>query len=104
VLAAWGIDTGGKPVFVAQAPGGTESKSRGWRVLATTRHGTRQLQDLRRSLLDPPTPIRRQNPAAASTPPKMSGPSPNIHHDGTDPPSFTPVWDATDQGVAVARG
>jgi putative transposase len=40
--------------------------SRGWRGLTTTSHGTRQLQDLRRSLLDPPTPIRRQNPAAAS--------------------------------------
>ncbi len=42
--------------------------SRGWRGLTTTSHGTRQLQDLRRSLLDPPTPIRRQNPPAASAP------------------------------------
>ena len=39
--------------------------SRGWRGLTTTSQGIRQLQDLRRSLLDPPTPIRRQ-PAAAS--------------------------------------
>ncbi len=47
--------------------------SRGWRGLTTTSHGTRQLQDLRRSLLDPPTPIRRHNPAAASTPPDNVG-------------------------------
>ena len=30
--------------------------SRGWRGLTTTSHGTRQLHDLRRQLLDPPTP------------------------------------------------
>jgi putative transposase len=47
--------------------------SRGWRGLTTTSHGTRQLQDLRRSLLDPPTQIRRHNPAAASTPPDNVG-------------------------------
>jgi putative transposase len=40
--------------------------SRGWRKLTTTSHGTRQLQDLRRQLPGPPTPIRRQNPATAS--------------------------------------
>ncbi len=48
--------------------------SRGWRGLTTTSHGIRQLQDLRRSLLDPPTPIRRQNPAAASGSPENVGP------------------------------
>jgi transposase-like protein len=47
--------------------------SRGWRGLTTTSHGIRQLQDLRRSLLDPPAPIRRQNPAAASAPPENVG-------------------------------
>jgi putative transposase len=33
--------------------------SRGWRGLAMTPQGLRLLQDLRRQLLDPPTPIRR---------------------------------------------
>ena len=47
--------------------------SRGWRGLTTTSHSTRQLQDLRRQLLDPPAPIRRQNPAAASAPPDNVG-------------------------------
>jgi transposase-like protein len=47
--------------------------SRGWRGLTTTSNGTRQLQDLRRQLLDPPTPIRRQNPAAAVAPPDNVG-------------------------------
>ena len=32
--------------------------SRGWRGLAMTPPGLRLLQDLRRQLLDPPTPIR----------------------------------------------
>jgi transposase-like protein len=47
--------------------------SRGWRGLTTTSQGTRQLQDLRRSLLDPPTPIRRPNPVAASAPSENVG-------------------------------
>jgi transposase-like protein len=47
--------------------------SRGWRGLTTTSHGTRELQDLRRSLLDPPTPIRRHNPAAVSGSPENVG-------------------------------
>jgi putative transposase len=33
--------------------------SRGWRGFTVTTAGTRLLQDLRRQLLDPPTPIRR---------------------------------------------
>ena len=33
--------------------------SRGWRGFTVTAAGTRLLQDLRRQLLDPPTPIRR---------------------------------------------
>ncbi len=41
--------------------------SRGWRGLSTTSHGTRQLQDLRRQLLDPPTTLRRQNPPTAAS-------------------------------------
>jgi transposase-like protein len=47
--------------------------SRGWRGLTTTSNGTRQLQDLRRSLLDPPTPIKRRQPAAASPAPENVG-------------------------------
>jgi len=47
--------------------------SRGWRGLTTTSHSTRQLQDLRRRLLDPPAPIRRHNPAAAGTSPENVG-------------------------------
>src|SRR6266699_976130 len=42
--------------------------SRGWRGLTTTSHSTRHLQDLRRQLLDPPAPIRRQPPAASQSP------------------------------------
>jgi putative transposase len=38
--------------------------SRGWRGVNTTRTGLRLLHDLRRQLLDPPTPIRRTSPAA----------------------------------------
>jgi transposase-like protein len=45
--------------------------SRGWRGFTLTAAGTRVLQDLRRQLLDPPTPIRRHTrnvhqPAAAA--------------------------------------
>ena len=47
--------------------------SRGWRGLTTTSHGIRQLQDLRRQLLDPPTPIRRTGKPAASTSPESVG-------------------------------
>ena len=47
--------------------------SRGWRGLTTTSQGIRQLQDLRHQLLDPPTPIRRHNPAAASASPDNVG-------------------------------
>ena len=47
--------------------------SRGWRGLTTTSHGTRQLQDLRRQLLDPPTPLRRPNPPAPSAPSQNVG-------------------------------
>jgi len=47
--------------------------SRGWRGLTTTSHSTRQLQDLRRQLLDPPAPIHRHNPAAAVAPPDNVG-------------------------------
>jgi hypothetical protein len=47
--------------------------SRGWRGLSTTSNGIRQLQDLRRSLLDPPTPIRRPNPPATSASPENVG-------------------------------
>ena len=42
--------------------------SRGWRGLTTTSHSTRQLHDLRRQLLDPPAPIRRQPPAPSQSP------------------------------------
>ena len=37
--------------------------SRGWRGVNTTNAGLRQLHDLRRQLLDPPTPIRRTSHA-----------------------------------------
>ncbi len=47
--------------------------SRGWRGLTTTSQSTRQLQDLSWQLLDPPTPIRRPNPAAASASPENVG-------------------------------
>jgi len=47
--------------------------SRGWRGLTTTSHSSRQLQDLRRQLLDPPAPIRRHNPATASRSPDNVG-------------------------------
>jgi putative transposase len=47
--------------------------SRGWRGLTTTSHGTRQLQDLRRQLLDPPAPIRRTSPPAPSASPDNVG-------------------------------
>jgi hypothetical protein len=47
--------------------------SAGWRGLTMTSDSLRLLQDLRRSLLDPPAPIRRQNPAAASPAPENVG-------------------------------
>jgi transposase-like protein len=47
--------------------------SRGWRGLTTTSHGIRQLQDLRRQLLEPPTPIRHRNPPNPSAPPQNVG-------------------------------
>src|SRR5438046_6354458 len=39
--------------------------SRGWRGVNTTSTGLRLLHDLRRQLLDPPTPIRRPSHPAA---------------------------------------
>ena len=39
--------------------------SRGWRGFTMTTEGTRQLQDLRRALLDPPTQLRPERPARA---------------------------------------
>ena len=39
--------------------------SRGWRGVNTTNTGLRLLHDLRRQLLDPPTPIRRTSHPAA---------------------------------------
>jgi putative transposase len=41
--------------------------SRGWRGVNTTSTGLRHLHDLRRQLLDPPTPLRRTSAAARST-------------------------------------
>ena len=43
--------------------------SRGWRGMSMTPTGTRLLADLRRQLLDPPTPIRRPSQAAEITDP-----------------------------------
>ncbi len=37
--------------------------SRGWRGFTMTSDGTRQLQDLRRALLEPPTQLRPKNTA-----------------------------------------
>jgi putative transposase len=42
--------------------------SRGWRGFTMTATGLRLLQDLRRSLLDPPTPLRHPNEQAPPTP------------------------------------
>ncbi len=42
--------------------------SRGWRGFTMTPAGLRQLQDLRRTLLDPPTPLRHAEPPAAAEP------------------------------------
>jgi putative transposase len=54
VLAAWGITTGGKPAFIGLAPGTGESAD-----------GLRLLQDLRRSLLEPPRQLRPRTATAA---------------------------------------
>ena len=65
VLAAWGITTGGKPAFIGLAPGSLalvwavlDRAARGWRGFTMTADGLRLLQDLRRSLLDPPRQLR----------------------------------------------
>ena len=42
--------------------------SRGWRGFTMTPAGLRLLQDLRRSLLQPPTPLRHADPSAANEP------------------------------------
>ncbi len=47
--------------------------SRGWRGLTMTPAGARQLHDLRRQLLDPPTPIRQPNTAISSATPETVG-------------------------------
>jgi transposase-like protein len=39
--------------------------SRGWRGVNTTKTGLRLLHDLRRQLLDPPTPIHRTSPSTS---------------------------------------
>jgi transposase-like protein len=57
VLAAWGITTDGKPVFVGLTPGSGESTD-AWADFL------RLLQDLRRSLLERPRQLRpRPTPA-----------------------------------------
>jgi transposase-like protein len=47
--------------------------SRGWRGVNTTNTGLRLLHDLRRQLLDPPTPIRAHQPPATSPSPHSVG-------------------------------
>jgi putative transposase len=47
--------------------------SRGWRGMAMTPAGTRLLADLRRQLLDPPTPIRRAKVDTEDAPPESVG-------------------------------
>lgn len=42
--------------------------SSGWRGFTMTSDGTRLLQDLRRSLLEPPTPLHRERPATSTEP------------------------------------
>ena len=44
--------------------------SRGWRGMNMTATGIRLLADLRRQLLDPPTPIRRPEMTTQTTPPE----------------------------------
>jgi hypothetical protein len=51
--------------------------SRGWRGFTMTPPGLRLLQDLRRTLLEPPTPRRHAQPAAAKQPDTV-GAVPNI--------------------------
>ena len=75
---------------IGRLPGGTscltlvwavlDRASRGWRGLAMTADGLRLLQDLRRSLLDPPRQLRPRTVTATgtTTAPRMSAPSPNI--------------------------
>jgi hypothetical protein len=47
--------------------------SRGWRGFTMTHAGLRQLQDLRRQLLNPPTPLRRPGQPTASDPETVGG-------------------------------
>ena len=47
--------------------------SRGWRGMTMTPTGTRLLNDLRRQLLDPPTPIRRHDTTTQTTEPETVG-------------------------------
>jgi len=47
--------------------------SRGWRGMNMTATGTRLLADLRRQLLDPPTPIRRPEMTTQTAPPQTVG-------------------------------
>jgi hypothetical protein len=86
VLAAWGITTEGKPVFVGLESCAGESTdawhgycisliwavldraSRGWRGFTMAPAGLRLLHDLRRTLLDPPTQLRHAGPPAAAEP------------------------------------
>ena len=49
----------------SSAPQPSSASSRGWRGVNTTSTGLRLLHDLRRQLLDPPTPIRRTGQPAA---------------------------------------
>ncbi|HEX3733471.1 MAG TPA: hypothetical protein VHU91_11205, partial [Mycobacteriales bacterium] len=70
--------------------------SAGWRGFTQTPAGLRLLQDLRRSLLEPPTPLpqRRTDPETTHKP---SAPSPNINRIERSPPSglLHRSWDAT---------
>ena len=75
--------------------------SRGWRGFTITTTGTRQLQDLRRQLLDPPTPIRRHTKPIHSPPPTRHYIN---HHGATLRRHLHRSWDATVRYARMVYG
>jgi len=68
------------------------SYSRGWRGLTMTADGLRLLQDLRRSMLDPPRQLRPHTVTVTQddSRPEMSAPSPNVTMKRNRARPFTP--------------
>lgn len=69
--------------------------SRGWHCFTMTSNGTRQLQDLRRSLLEPPAQLHPQATAETDDVASVGGVASPAHKSEPTSADFHRTWDAT---------